>query len=195
MIEFLFLVNVFMFNVVDGLQVIWVIVCKLCKYGVEVIKFCGIGGVFFKIDLVGVQQYLLEEMKVFVDEVYMFGLKVVVYVYGISGIKDVICVGVDIIEYVSFVDVEVFEFVKQYGIWFLMDIYNDDYIFVEGEKNGFFKELLDKECVIGLKQWQIFQVVVKVGVKMIFGIDGGVYLNGDNVCQFVIMVQWGMMLL
>ena len=33
-----------------------------------------------------------------------------------------------------------------------MDIYNDDYIVAEGEKNGVFKESLDKERMIGRKQ-------------------------------------------
>lgn len=72
-------------------------------------------------------------MNVIVDEVYLCGLIVVVYVYGISGIKVVIVVGVDSVEYVSFVDDEVIKFVKEYGIWFLMDIYNIEYIFIFGE--------------------------------------------------------------
>ena len=73
-----------------------------------------------------------------------------------------------------------------------MDIYNDDYILAEGEKNGVFKESLDKERVIGLKQRQTFQAAVKAGVKMVFGTDAGVYPNGDNAHQFATMVQWGM---
>ena len=73
-----------------------------------------------------------------------------------------------------------------------MDIYNDDYILAEGEKNGIFKESLAKERMIGLKQRETFRAAVKAGVKMIFGTDGGVYPNGDNAKQFVTMVTWGM---
>ena len=73
-----------------------------------------------------------------------------------------------------------------------MDIYNDDYILAEGEKNGVFKESLEKERAIGLKQRQTFQAAVKAGVKMIFGTDAGVYPNGDNAKQFATMVKWGM---
>jgi imidazolonepropionase-like amidohydrolase len=73
-----------------------------------------------------------------------------------------------------------------------MDIYNDDYILAEGEKNGVFKESLEKEKVIGLKQRQTFQAAVKAGVKMVYGTDGGVYPNGDNAKQFATMVTWGM---
>ena len=65
-------------------------------------------------------------------------------------------------------------------------------ILAEGEKNGVFKESLEKERVIGLKQRQTFQAAVKAGVKMVFGTDGGVYPNGFNARQFVTMVKWGM---
>ena len=43
---------------------------KLRKYGAEVIKFCGTGGVLSKTDTVGGQQYSLEEMKALVDEAH-----------------------------------------------------------------------------------------------------------------------------
>jgi imidazolonepropionase-like amidohydrolase len=73
-----------------------------------------------------------------------------------------------------------------------MDIYDDDYILAEGEKNGVFAESLDKERMIGRKQRETFRAAQKAGVKMIFGTDGGVYPNGDNAKQFVTMVTWGM---
>ena len=73
-----------------------------------------------------------------------------------------------------------------------MDIYDDDYILAEGEKNGVFKESLEKERVIGRKQRETFRAALKAGVKMIFGTDGGVYPNGDNAKQFATMVTWGM---
>ena len=62
----------------------------------------------------------------------------------------------------------------------------------EGERNGTFKESLEKERKIGLLQRQNFKAAHAAGVKMIFGTDGGVYPNGDNAKQFVTMVQWGM---
>jgi imidazolonepropionase-like amidohydrolase len=165
---------------------------KLRKYGAEVIKFCGTGGVLSKTDTVGAQQYDLTEMKALVDEAHMLGLKVAVHAHGTSGIKDAIRAGVDTIEHASLADEEAFTLAKQHGTWFSMDIYDDDYILAEGEKNGTFKESLAKERVIGLKQRQTFQAAVKAGVKMIFGTDAGVYPNGYNARQFATMVQWGM---
>src|SRR5580693_1663669 len=178
--------------VADGPEAMRAMVRKLRKYGAEVIKFCGTGGVLSKTDTVGGQQYDLAEMKALVDEAHMLGLKVAVHAHGTSGIKDAIRAGVDTIEHASLADEEAFTLAKQHGTWFSMDIYNDDYIMAEGEKNGVYKESLEKERVIGLKQRQTFQAAVKAGVKMVFGTDAGVYPNGYNARQFATMVKWGM---
>jgi imidazolonepropionase-like amidohydrolase len=179
-------------NIANGPEELRAMVRKLHKYGAEVIKFCGTGGVLSKTDAAGAQQYSLEEMKAIVDEAHMLGLKVAVHAHGTSGIKDAIRAGVDTIEHASLADEEAFALAKQHGTYFDMDIYDDDYILAEGEKNGMFKESLDKERMIGRKQRETFRAAQKAGVKMLFGTDGGVYPNGDNAKQFVTMVTWGM---
>jgi imidazolonepropionase-like amidohydrolase len=55
-----------------------------------------------------------------------------------------------------------------------------------------FKESLEKERQLGLKQRETFRAALRAGVKMLFGTDGGVYPNGDNARQFATMVTWGM---
>ena len=179
-------------NIANGPDELRAMVRKLRKYGAEVIKFCGTGGVMSKTDSPGGQQYSLEEMKAIVDEAHMLGLRVAVHAHGTAGIKDAIRAGVDTIEHASLEDEEAFALAKQHGAYFDMDIYDDDYILAEGEKNGMFKESLDKERMIGRKQRETFRAAQKAGVKMIFGTDGGVYPNGDNAKQFVTMVTWGM---
>jgi len=178
--------------VADGPEAIRATVRRLRKYGAEVIKFCGTGGVFSKTDTVGGQQYDLAEMKALVDEAHMLGLKVAVHAHGAAGIKDAIRAGADTIEHCSLADAEAFALAKQHGTWFSMDIYNDDYILAEGAKNGVFKESLDKERAIGRQQRETFRAALKAGVKMVYGTDAGVYPNGDNAKQFATMVTWGM---
>jgi imidazolonepropionase-like amidohydrolase len=179
-------------SIANGPEELRIMVRKLRKYGAEVIKFCGTGGVLSKTDSVIAQQYDFAEMKAIVDEAHMLGLKVAVHAHGTSGIKDAIRAGVDTIEHASLADAEAFALAKQHGTYFSMDIYDDDYILSEGEKNGVFKESLEKERMIGLKQREAFRGAFQAGVKMIFGTDGGVYPNGDNARQFVTMVTWGM---
>ncbi len=178
--------------VANGPEQIRATVRKMRKYGAEVIKFCGTGGVFSKTDTVGGQQYDLSEMKALVDEAHMLGMKVAVHAHGAAGVKDAIRAGVDTIEHASLADTESFALAKQHGTWFSMDIYNSDYTQAEGEKNGVFRESMEKDRKIALQQRQTFQAAFKAGVKMVFGTDGGVYPNGDNGKQFAKMVEWGM---
>lgn len=178
-------------GVADGPEEVRKTVRKLRKYGAEVIKVCGTGGVFSKGPLAG-QQYSLDEMKAIVDEAHMLGLKVAVHAHGTSGIKDALRAGADTIEHVSLADKEAFALAKKHGAYFSMDVYDTEYILSEGEKNGVFKESLDKERIIGRKQRETFRAATQAGVKMVFGSDGGVYPNGDNAKQFVSMVEWGM---
>jgi imidazolonepropionase-like amidohydrolase len=178
--------------VANGPEALRAMVRKLHKYGAEVIKVCVTGGVLSKGDAVGAQQYSLEEMKAVVDEAHMLGLKVAVHAHGTAGIKDALRAGVDTIEHASLADQEAFALAKQHGAYFSMDIYDDDYILSEGEKNGVFKESLDKERAIGRQQRETFRAAFNAGVKMIFGTDAGVYPNGDNAKQFATMVAWGM---
>jgi imidazolonepropionase-like amidohydrolase len=148
--------------------------------------------VLSKTDAVGAQQLDLEEMTALVKEAHMLGLKVAVHAHGTNGIKDAIRAGVDTIEHASLADEEAITLAKQHGTYFDMDIYNDDYILAEGEKNGLFKESLEKERMIGRKQRETFRAATKAGVKMLFGTDAGVYPHGTNAKQFVTMVTWGM---
>ncbi len=108
-------------------------------------------------DTVGGQQYDLAEMTALVNEAHMLGLRVAAHAHGTAGIKDAIRAGTDTIEHCSLADAEAFALAKSHGTYFSMDIYNDDYIIAEGEKNGLFKESLDKERAIGRLQRETFQ--------------------------------------
>jgi imidazolonepropionase-like amidohydrolase len=178
--------------VANGPEEIRATVRKLRKYGAEVIKFCGTGGVLSKTDSVGAQQLDLGEMTALVNEAHMLGLKVAVHAHGTAGIKDAIRAGVDTIEHASLADAEAISLAKQHGTYFDMDIYNDDYILAEGANNGVFPESLEKERMIGRKQRETFKAATQAGVKMLFGTDAGVYPHGTNAKQFVTMVTWGM---
>ena len=162
------------------------------KYGAEIIKVCMTGGVLSKGDSVGAQQLSPDEIKAIVDEAHRLGLRVAVHAHGTAGINDALRAGVDTIEHASLADSESFALAKKHGAWFDMDIYNDDYILAEGEKNGVFAESLAKEKMIGRKQRENFRAAHAAGVKMLFGTDAGVYPHGQNARQFAKMVEWGM---
>ena len=162
------------------------------KYGAEVIKFCGTGGVLSKGTTIGAQQFTLEEMKAIVDEAHELGLKVAVHAHGAKGIATAIEAGVDSVEHASLITDESIKAAIKKGIFLSMDIYVSDFILGEGEAAGILPESLEKEKIVGQAQRERFQAAVKAGAKIAFGTDAGVYTHGYNARQFAFMVKWGM---
>ena len=179
-------------GVADGIVGVRHAVRRNLKYGVDVIKFCGTGGVFSKGDTPGAQQYTFQEMQALIDEAHMAGRKVAVHAHGASGIKSAIRAGVDTVEHASLIDDEGLQLAKKAGIYLSMDIYNSDYTQAEGPKRGELEEFLRKDREIAEAQRENFRKAVKVGVKLTFGTDAGVYPHGDNPKQFAYMVRYGM---
>ena len=162
------------------------------KYGADLIKFMATGGVLSHGDSVDGQQLSQDEMNAVVEEAHMWGRKVAVHAHGASGIRGAILAGADSIEHASLIDDEGIRLAKARGTYLAMDIYNDDFILAEGERNGIEPASLDKERQVGRLQRANFQKAVKAGVKMAFGTDAGVYPHGDNARQFPVMVSYGM---
>jgi imidazolonepropionase-like amidohydrolase len=162
------------------------------KYGAEVIKFCGTGGVLSKGTTIGAQQFTLEEMQAIVSEAHELGLKVAVHAHGAKGIATAIEAGVDSVEHASLISDQSLKDAIKKGIFLSMDIYVSDFILSEGEAAGILPESLEKEKTVGKAQRERFQAAVKAGAKIAFGTDAGVYTHGLNARQFAYMVQWGM---
>ena len=162
------------------------------KYGVDVIKFMGSGGVLSHGDSVGGQQLTQEEMNAIVEEAHMWGRRVAVHAHGTESIKTAIRAGVDSVEHSSLIDDEGIKMAKAKGTYLDFDVYDDDYILAEGAKNGVEEASLAKERSIGRLQRENFKKAWAAGAKMAFATDAGVYPHGWNAKQFKTMVDWGM---
>ncbi len=179
-------------GVADGIAGVRRGVRRNVKYGADLIKFCGTGGVFSKGDAPGAQQYTFQEMQALIDEAHMSGRKVAVHAHGAAGIKAAIRAGVDTVEHASLIDEEGLQLAKKAGIYLSMDIYNSDYTQSEGPKRGELEEFLRKDREIAQAQRENFRKAVKAGVKLTFGTDAGVYPHGDNAKQLAYMVRFGL---
>ncbi len=162
------------------------------KYGADLIKFMGSGGVLSHGDSVGGQQLTQEEMNAIVEEAHMWGKKVAVHDHGTEAIKTAIRAGADTIEHASLIDDEGIKMAKARGTWLDMDIYDDDYILAEGAKNGVEPASMDKERQVGRLQRENFRKALLAGCKMGFATDAGVYPHGWNAKQLKTMTDWGM---
>jgi imidazolonepropionase-like amidohydrolase len=179
-------------GVADGPWALRAKVRQNLKYGADLIKFMGSGGVLSHGDSVGGQQLTQEEMTAIVEEAHMWGRKVAVHDHGTEAIKAALRAGADTIEHASLIDDEGIALAKVKGAWLDMDIYDDDYILAEGAKNGVEPSSMLKEREVGLLQRQNFRKALKAGCKMGFATDAGVYPHGWNAKQLKTMTDWGM---
>lgn len=162
------------------------------KYGAQVIKFCGTGGVLSKGTKIGAQQFSLEEMTAIVDEAHLLGLKVAVHAHGTDGINTALEAGVDSVEHASLISDAGIAKAKAQGTFLSMDVYVSDFILSEGEAAGILPESLEKERQVGRAQRERFRAAVTAGARIAYGTDAGVYTHGLNGRQFQFMVDWGM---
>ena len=179
-------------GVADGVDAVRAMVRRNVKYGVDVIKYCGTGGVFSKGTRVGAQQYTPEEVAAIVDEAHMHGRKVAVHAHGANGIKVALKAGVDTIEHASLIDQEGLDLAKKTGAFLSMDIFNTEYTQSEGPKRGEMEEFLRKDREVAQAQRDNFQKAVQMGIKLTMGTDTGVHPHKDAPKQLAYMVQYGM---
>ncbi len=180
------------YSIADGPEQIRQTIRAQVKYGVDVIKILASGGVLSKGDQPGAAQYTFEELKMAADTAHASGRKIAAHAHGAQSIKDSINAGIDSIEHASLVDDEGIRLAKAHGTYFVMDIYNDDYILGKAKDFGIEEENLAKERMVGKTQRENFRKAFQAGVKMAFGTDAGVYPHGDNAKQFHYMVMYGM---
>jgi imidazolonepropionase-like amidohydrolase len=179
-------------GVADGVDGVRAMVRRNIKYGADVIKYCGTGGVFSKGDTPGAQQYTAEEVAAIVDEAHMAGRRVAVHAHGAAGIKVALKAGVDTIEHASLIDEEGLDLAKKNGAFLSMDIYNTEYTQAEGPKRGELEEFLRKDREIAQAQRDNFRRAVQKGIKLTMGTDTGVFPHKDAPKQLAYMVQYGM---
>jgi imidazolonepropionase-like amidohydrolase len=132
------------------------------------------------------------QMRAAVDVATVHHSFATAHAHGAAGIKAAIRAGVRSIEHASLIDDEGLQMAKDAGVWLVMDIYNGDYIEDIGTKEGWPEEYLRKNRETTDAQRQGFAKAVKMGVKIGYGTDSGVYPHGLNARQFAYMVRYGM---
>lgn len=160
--------------------------------GADFIKLIATGAVLAVGSTPGALELTPEEMKAACDAAKRRGSYCIAHAHGAEGIKAAIRAGARSIEHASLIDDEGLRMAKDAGVWLDMDIFDGDWIDAEGTKNGWPTEYLQKNRDTTEAQRQGFAKAVKMGVKLSFGTDAGVYPHGLNARQFAYMVRYGM---
>lgn len=160
--------------------------------GADFLKLIGTGAVLAIGTEPGEPELTVAEMQAAVAVARSKGSHATAHAHGAQGIKNAIRAGVRSIEHASLIDDEGLAMAKAAGVWLVMDIYNGDYINDIGTKEGWPEEYLRKNRETTDVQRAGFAKAVKLGVKIAYGTDSGVYPHGYNARQFVYMVRYGM---
>jgi imidazolonepropionase-like amidohydrolase len=164
----------------------------LIESGADFIKTIATGAVLAIGTEPGEPELSEAELRAVVETAKTKGKFVTAHAHGAVGIKNAIRAGVHSIEHASLIDDEALAMAKAAGTWLVMDIYNGDYIDDVGRKEGWPEEYLRKNRETTDVQREGFAKAVKMGVKLAFGTDSGVYPHGANARQFAYMVRYGM---
>lgn len=140
----------------------------------------------------GMPELSEEEMRAIVEEAAKYGKKVTAHAHGAEGATAAIRAGVQSIEHGSLIDDEALSMMKKRGVFLVADIYNGDYIDEVGTRDEWPAETLQKNRDTTETQREVFRKAVKMGVRIAYGTDSGVYPHGDNAKQFPYMVKYGM---
>ncbi len=160
--------------------------------GADFLKLIATGAVLAIGTEPGQQELSEEMMRAAVNVAAKHGTYATAHAHGAEGIKAAIRAGVRSIEHASLIDLEGLRIAKAKGVWLVMDIYNGDYIDEVGTRDKWPGEYLRKNRETTDLQRQGFARAVKMGVKIGYGTDAGVYPHGDNAKQFGYMVKYGM---
>ena len=164
----------------------------LIASGADFIKTIATGAVLAIGTEPGEPEMTEAQLRAVVETAKAKGVFVTAHAHGAIGIKNAIRAGVRSIEHASLIDDEALAMAKSMGTWLVMDIYNGDYIDDIGRKEGWPEEYLRKNRETTDVQRDGFTKAVKMGVKLAYGTDSGVYPHGQNARQFAYMVRYGM---
>ena len=180
-------------GVVDGPDECRKAVRQRYKEGSDWIKITATGGVLSVAKSGSNPQFTEEEIKAIVETAKDYGFKVAVHAHGAEGMKRAIRAGVNSIEHGTYMDDEAMALAKQYGTWYVPTLTAGSSVADSAKKPGYYPDVITSKALeIGPKIKATFAKAYKMGVKIAFGTDAGVYKHGLNWLEFGYMIEAGM---
>ncbi|MBV9989480.1 MAG: amidohydrolase family protein [Chitinophagaceae bacterium] len=183
-------------GVVNGVEDCAKAVRQRYKEGSDLIKITATGGVLSMAKDGSGAQFTEEEVRAIVAIAKDYGFKVAAHAHGAEGMKRAVLGGVNSIEHGTYMSEEVMELMKQHGTYLVPTIIAGKSSADSAKKPGYYPEIVRaKALVVGNYIQATFAKAYKVGVKIAFGTDAGVYAHGKNWMEFVYMTEAGMPIL
>jgi imidazolonepropionase-like amidohydrolase len=165
---------------------------RILAGGADFIKVIATGAVLTEGTTPGAPEFSEDEIRAAVEEAALIGTHVAAHAHGAEGIKRAVRAGVRSIEHGSLMDDEAIELMRSHGTYLVADVYDGDWIAEEGARGGWSADVMRKNEETTDAQREGFTEAIKIGVKIAFGTDSGVYPHRFVARQFAYMVRLGM---
>lgn len=164
---------------------------QFARNGADVIKVTVTGGVL-SLQARGFDQHFTdEELKSIVTAAKLLGLKVAAHAHGARGVEAAARAGFDSIEHGVFADEAALKVMKERGTW-LVPTLSTTRAYRERLGTGFYAPQVEAKAKQRLAETGKSLVLArKMGVRIAFGTDSGVYDHGVNGGELPLMVQYG----
>ncbi|MEO8330220.1 MAG: amidohydrolase family protein [Candidatus Nanopelagicales bacterium] len=160
--------------------------------GADFIKVIATGAVLAPGTTPGASEFTEAEIRAAVDEAANYGTVVAAHAHGAEGIKRATRAGVRSIEHGSFADDEALALMAERGTYLVADVWAGDWMIEEGTKENWPEDTMRKIVDTTETQRDAFRRALKLGVRIGFGTDSGIYPHGMNIQQLPKMVELGM---
>jgi imidazolonepropionase-like amidohydrolase len=163
------------------------------KYGADVIKTCASGGVLSLNDDVDSPQLTQDELNALVDQAHSARKRAAAHSHGAEAAKRAIRAGIDSIEHGSFLDDEALQMMKQRGTFFVPTLMAAEGLRELLASGGRLDPRQERKARMAIDAIDVtVRKAVRMGVRIAFGTDAGVYPHGRNPEEFRLLVDRGM---
>jgi imidazolonepropionase-like amidohydrolase len=179
-------------GVADGVDEVRKKVRFEVQQGADLIKILATGGVLSANDDPRHTTYTRAEMIAACDEANRLGRHVAAHCHGKEGMIWVSEAGARSIEHATYMDAEAAAVLKRNGTWYVPTLYVVEPILAPGNPLKIPEQSLEKARVVRHSMREAFRTAVKLGVKIAFGTDAGVFPHGTQTKEFKIYTELGM---
>jgi imidazolonepropionase-like amidohydrolase len=164
---------------------------QFAQAGADLIKVTVTGGVLSQQSR-GFEQHFTEpELKAIVEAAKLLGLKLAAHAHGARGAELAARVGFHSIEHAVFGDEATFKTMRASGAYFVPTLSTTN-AYRERIGTGFYSPQVEAKAKMRLAETGKSLIMArKLGVKIAFGTDSGVYRHGRNAGEFPLLVQYG----
>ncbi len=164
---------------------------ELAHNGADVIKVTVTGGVLSLQSRGFDNHFTDEELAAIVGAAKLLGLRTAAHAHGGRGVEAAVRAGFDSVEHAGFGDEPAMRAMRERGTW-LVPTLSTSQAYRERIGTGFYAPQVEDKAKQRLAELgKSVRIAHRLGVRIAFGTDSGVYRHGVNANEFALLVEYG----